>query len=276
MATFADIYNWTLGTSALAQILQAALLVFIGYTTLYAGNSILVAVEQYAQSTTPLLPKLYDGPQVIYQNPNQSGAITIYPSINAPAGLEFSYSCFLLLNKQTFQGTTTGLRHIFHKGSTNYKPLMCPGVFVKNEENTLVVYLNEVSNWRTHCEIPNIPIGKFFHLAIVVRNKHADIYINGNVSHRMTLDSIPKQNFGDVYAFKTEHFSDATTSPDEPFVVLGAANGLISRLTYFGYALNYDQIDGQVRAGPSTQLVSASQNLPPYLADNWWVTYYRG
>jgi len=30
-----------------------------------------------------------------------------------------------------------------------------------------------------------------------------------------------------------------------------------------------------VRQGPSTKLVSASQNLPPYLADNWWVTYYQ-
>lgn len=276
MVTFMDIYNWTLGTSALAQIVQAALLMFIGYTTLYAGNSLINTMVQFAQSTTPLLPKLYDSAQVVYQNPNQPGAITIYPSINAPAGLEFSYSCFLMLNKQTFQGATPGLRHIFHKGSTNYKPLMCPGVFVKNDENTLVIYVNEVSNWRSHCEIPNVPIGKFFHLAIVVRNKNVDVYINGNISHRMTLDSIPKQNFGDVYAFKMEHFSDAATSPDDPFVVVGAANGLISRLTYYGYALNYEQIDRQLRAGPSTQLVSASQNLPPYLADNWWVTYYKG
>jgi len=56
--------------------------------------------------------------------------------------------------------------------------------------------------------------------------------------------------------------------------VAGAASGLISRLTYSGYALNYEQIDRMVRSGPSSQLVSATQNLPPYLADNWWVSYY--
>jgi hypothetical protein len=105
---------------------------------------------------------------------------------------------------------------------------------------------------------------------------NVDIYINGNVAHRMKLSSVPKQNFGDLYVFKTESFSDASKSPDDPLIVLGSANGLISRLQYTGYALNYEQIDRMVRAGPSTKLVSATQNLPPYLADDWWVTYYQG
>jgi hypothetical protein len=275
MDALKSVYEWTLGTSALAQLLQVVLLAVISYTVLIMGNSLMNVIEIYSESTTPLLPYLYDGPQVIYQNPNQQGAITIYPSTNAPGGLEFTYSCFLLLNKSTFQGTGDGLKHIFHKGSTVYKPLMAPGVFVKNNDNTLVVYMNEVGAWDTHCEIPNIPIGKFFHLAIVVKNMNVDIYINGNVVHRMTLKTVPKQNFGDVYTFKTEHFSDQGSSPDSPFIVQGPAQGLISVLTYYGYALNYEQIDRLVRAGPSTKLVSASQNLPPYLADNWWVTYYQ-
>ena len=134
--------------------------------------------------------------------------------------------------------------------------------------------MNEAENWNRSCKLPNIPIGKFFHLAIVVRNMNVDIYINGNVAHRMTLDSVPMQNFGDVYVFNTQRFSDAATNPDDPLIVNGAATGLISTLTYTGYALNYEQIDRMVRTGPSTQLVSATQNLPPYLADNWWVTYY--
>jgi hypothetical protein len=151
---------------------------------------------------------------------------------------------------------------------------MCPGVYVKNNENTLVVYMNEAGAWDTQCEIPNIPVGKFFHLAIVVRNMDVDVYINGNVAHRLKLSSVPKQNFGDLYVFKTESFSDASASPDHPFTVTGGASGLISRLAYSGYALNYEQLDAMVRAGPSKQLVSATQNLPPYLADDWWVTYY--
>lgn len=270
-----SVYEFTLGDSAVAQLLQVLLLAFVSYSILVICNNVIQAFEVYSQSTLTLLPYLYDGPQVIYQNPNQQGAITINPSVNAPSGLEFSYACFLMLNKSTFQGTTDALKHVFHKGSPVYKPLMCPGVFVRNNDNALVIYMNEASAWNTHCEIPNIPIGKFFHLAIVVRNMNVDVYINGNIVHRMTLSSVPKQNFGDLYVFKTEHFTDASTSPEAPFVVNGAASGMISNLVYTGYALNYEQIDRMVRAGPSTKMVSATQNLPPYLADNWWVTYYK-
>ena len=269
------IYDFTLGTSAIAQLLQVFFIMFISYYILIGCKNFLDVFRIYSESTVQLLPYLYDGPQVVFQNPNQQGANTIYPSINAPTGLEFSYSCFLLLNKSTFQGSSSGLRHIFHKGSPVYKPLMCPGVFVKNNENTLIVYMNEAAHWDTYCEIPNIPVGKFFHLAIIVRNMFVDVYINGNVAHRMALSSVPKQNFGDLYVFKNEAFSDAARSPDRPFIVNGAATGLISTLAYTGYALNYEQIDRMVRAGPSTRLVSATQNLPPYLADNWWVTYYQ-
>jgi len=271
------VYNFVLGTSPLAQLIQVILIAVISYTVLMVGNGLLNAIMVYAQSTVPLLPNLYDSktPQVIFQDPNQKGAITIYPSVNAPSGLEFSYSCFLLIDKGTFQVGTKGLMHVFHKGSPVYKPLMAPGVFVHSNDNVLRVYMNEASTWNTYCDIPNIPIGKFFHLAIVVRNMNVDVYINGNVAHRMTLSSVPRQNFGDVYTFKMASFSDAASSPDDPFIVNGAASGYLSTLQYTGYALNYEQIDKMVRTGPSTKLVSATSNLPPYLADNWWVTYYK-
>jgi hypothetical protein len=267
--------NFLTGTSLVAQIIQYVLLVMIVYFVLIAGSNLVTMIETYSESTTSILPYLYDGPQVIYQDPNQKGSITITPSVNAPSGLEFSYSCFLLLKGSTFQGTSSGLRHIFHKGSPVYKPLMCPGVFVRNNENTLVVYMNNASAWNTYCEIPNLPINKWFHLAIVVRNMNVDIYLNGNVAHRMQLPAVPFQNFGDLYTFKTEKFSDRGSAPAEDvFSVEGAANGLISSLQYAGYALNYEQIDRMLRAGPSTALVSATQDLPPYLTDSWWVTYY--
>lgn len=267
--------NYVTGTSLPAQIIQFVTLVMVVYFVLLAGSSLMSMVETYGDATTSLLPYLYDSAKVIYQDPNQQGAITINPSVNAPAGLEFSYSCFLLLKSTTFQGTSGGLRHIFHKGSPVYKPLMCPGVFVRNNDNTLVVYMNNASAWNTYCEIPNIPVNKFFHLAIVVRNMNVDVYINGNVAHRMQLPSVPSQNFGDLYTFKAEKFSDQGSAPPEDvFTVEGAATGLISSLLYSAYALNYEQIDRMLRSGPSTQLESASNNLPPYLTDSWWVTYY--
>jgi hypothetical protein len=278
METLNQLYDFVVGQSALSQLIQVVLIAIISYTVLISLKNVVDVVSIYSNATESLLPYLYDGPQVIFQDPNMKDAITILPSVNAPSGLEFSYSCFLLINKSTFQGQagSTSLKHIFHKGSASYKPLMCPGVFVQSTSNVLVIYMNETSAWNTRCEIPNIPIGKFFHLAIIVRNMNVDVYINGNVAHRMTLKSVPKQNFGDVFVFKNETAGKLGQTPDNPFIVSGAASGLISRLTYSGYALNYEQIDSMVRAGPSTKMVSATQNLPPYLADDWWVTYYTG
>ena len=273
LATFVKPSELVFGTSALAQLVQVFLLAVIVYSLMIVCKGVTETVRTYSQATTMLLPDLYDGPQVLFQDPTQAGSKTIYPSVNAPTGLEFSYSCFLLINKSSFQGGSDGLRHIFHKGSPSYKPLMCPGVFVRNNTNTLVVFMNETGAWNSRCEVPNIPVGKFFHLAIVVRNMAVDVYINGNIAIRKSLSSVPKQNFGDLYVFKSETFSDA--NPDHPFTVVGPATGLISTLAYSGYALNYEQIDRQMRNGPSTKLVSATQNLPPYLADNWWVTYHQ-
>ena len=277
MDTFNKLYTYTLSKDGLAQVIQAVVMVFIVYAIMMGGRSFLDAVMTYSNSSATLLPYLYDSPQTIYQDPNMRGSTTIYPSVNAPSGLEFSYSCFLLINKATFTGTTNGLRHVFHKGSPHFKPLMCPGVFMLNTENTMRIYMNESGKWDSYCDIPNIPIDKWFHLAIVVHNMNVDIYINGNVVYRMTLSSIPKQNFGNVYVFNNESFSDSMTAPPENiFNVLGRVDGYISNLQYNGFALNYEQIDRMLRRGPSTKLVSATQNLPPYLNDSWWVTHYGG
>jgi hypothetical protein len=276
MDALRSVYQWTIGTSLLAQIVQIFLIAWIAYIALVGGKSLIDTMFIYSDSTADLLPKLYNSTKVIRQDPNQMGAITIMPSVNAPSGLEFSYSCYLFVDSKTFQGNTPGLRHIFHKGSSVYKPLMCPGVFMRNDENTLVVYMNEGGAWDTHCEIPSFPIGKWVHLTIIVRNMHVDVYINGNVAHRMTLKSVPKQNYGDVFVFKNEAFDDNGPTGHR-FAVLGAASGFISRLKYTGYALNYEQIDRLVRMGPSTELDSNDMSAlaPPYLADAWWVTYTR-
>jgi hypothetical protein len=269
--------NWIIGTSALAQLIQTVLMLFIAYSVMMLLAGVLDVVNTYSQSSLLLLPYLYDNSQTITiaQNPNARDAITIYPSINAPTGLEFSYSCWLNINKATFGAGTNALKHIFHKGTPTFRPLMCPGVFVRANDNALVIYLNETLAWNTYCEIPNIPVGKFFHLAIIVRNMTVDVFINGNVTHRMQLRSVPRQNFGDLIVFSTESCNDSTANPNDPLIVAGAAQGLISRLYYTGYALNYEQIDKMIRDGPSTNMVSSTNSLPPYMADNWWIGYYR-
>jgi hypothetical protein len=272
MEAIKSVYTFTLGTSPIAQLIQIVLITFVSYVVMISAKSLLDALIIYSEATVDLLPKQYNSAKVIHQDPNNVNSKTILPSVNAPSGLEFSYSCYLYISDKTFETASNGLKHIFHKGSSQYKPLLCPGVFMKSSDNTLVVYMNEVDSWKSNCEIKGFPVNKWVHLVIVVRNMNVDIFVNGNIAQRMVLDSIPKQNYGDVYVFKNQKFIENAGA--DTFKVLGAASGNISRLKYTAYALNYEQIDRLMRQGPSTQVDSSDMDSisPPYLADSWWVT----
>jgi len=46
---------------------------------------------------------------------------------------------------------------------------------------------------------------------------------------------------------------------------------LISRLQYFAYAMNYSDIDGLYRQGPSSTMTGTSViQIIPYMTDTWW------
>ena len=48
---------------------------------------------------------------------------------------------------------------------------------------------------------------------------------------------------------------------------------MMSRLTYYNYALCYAEIQKDMDKGPSTKMDDSNMNdIPPYLADSWWVT----
>ena len=54
--------------------------------------------------------------------------------------------------------------------------------------------------------VDNIPLGKWFHLAVRLQNRDMDIFINGNLAARHKLTSPPKQNYGNVYITQNEGF----------------------------------------------------------------------
>ena len=53
-------------------------------------------------------------------------------------------------------------------------PNISPGVFVKEGSNTLVIFQNTYNNILENVEVDNIPMNKWFHLAIRVENKNMD------------------------------------------------------------------------------------------------------
>jgi hypothetical protein len=222
------------------------------------------------------LPNTYtnDNTKIISQNPLLTDKTLIQLSDNERTGIEFTYSFYLFVNPSSFT-QDDGLLHIFHKGYESQFPLLGPGVYMRSNKNTLRVYMNTFKTWNNFVEIDNFPLSKWVHIAIVCTNDALEVFINGNLTKKLSFDGfVPYQNYQDLICFSKRRIiksssTDINTPPD--FNVLTSMTGMISRLTYFNYALCYAEIQKEMDQGPSSKMDSTLMaDAPPYLADTWW------
>jgi hypothetical protein len=199
-------------------------------------------------------------------------------SDNERTGIEYSYACFLLLTDDNFDdNNTNGFRHIFNKGSKKLYPLMSPGVFVNSGKNSLRIFQNNTLTWYNYIDIDDIPIGKWFHLVVLVKNNATEIYVNGNIAGKITNNNaIIYQNYQNLYVFTDDErytFNNGRY-PSMPigdeYIVHGKAKGYISRFYYYSYALSYTEIQDLMNMGPNPVILTSNQDKPPYFIDNWW------
>lgn len=267
------------------QLILTIIIILVLHFIIMAVESLVKGVQRYNRLSATLLPYTYiskgdnKDAQVVLQNPKKSKYPFMYPSENEVNGLEFSYSFHLYVDPDTYVDVAN--RHanefytVFYKGGSNPWPLLGPGVFLNAKENTLRIYMNSVKSIQdNYVEIPNMPVGKWAHLVITQRGQNMDIYINGNIAVRKHFEELPLINFGDVYVFPiaTHTPSANSTAPK----VIGAMKGMISRLKYYAYAINYTQIDSLIGEGISKKIVASSMDqTPPYFHDSWWVTRYN-
>jgi hypothetical protein len=227
-----------------------------------------------------LFPGLRSGrkAKVVNQDPRIRDSITLLRSKNQKEGLTYTYSLWLNVENLSVRGKK---KHIFHKGSAyGYPgpplddinalknpnppheninvdempwPNMSPGVFLDENSNKLHIYQNTYKHILENVVIDNIPINKWFHLAIRLQNRDMDIFINGNLASRHRLAAPPKQNYGSVFVTQNEGFQ-----------------GQISALRYFNYALSGAEIHEVNRKGPNLKADKNDQNFPPYLSLRWY------
>jgi hypothetical protein len=279
--------SYLLGKNLVSQILLTIVIMIAVYSVVTIFETVVNTVRKFDQQTTVLFADTTPGKQLIVQKPD--GDSLIYNSENEQNGMEFSYSMYLFISPDTFEASVaevcggkttnkaTSLKHVMHKGSKDGFPLMAPGLFVEGNKNTLRLYMNSTTAWDNYVEIPNIPIGKWFHLVMSLKGKYLDVYVNGNVTVRHQFNVVPKLNFGNVYVLYPIKFprDSGDSAIRNKFTVDNAAKGMVSRLKYYAYALNYSQIDALYREGPSKTIVSNSYTeVPPYFHDNWWVNHY--
>jgi len=103
-------------------------------------------------------------------------------------------------------------------------------------------------------EIEDLPIGKWFHLAIRVENKVMDVYVNGTLSKRTLLEAFPKQNFDDIKVCGN-----------------GGFDGNLSDLRYFDNGLNVFQIMNITQKGPNMTSNDKKMDSYDYLSNSWYM-----
>jgi hypothetical protein len=249
--------------SLVAKFAFLLLVIFAFILLLSFGISILGYLLQPSQSPK-LINGMVDASQMIVfpQDPSNNGAVTIYRSVNATDGLEFTWSVWVFINNLYESGVAGQYRHVFHKGNSDLNsngvnfPNNAPGLYIAPNTNNLIVMMNTFDNINEEITIPDIPISKWVNVIIRCENTTLDIYINGTIIRSLELHGVPKQNYGDVYV-----------------AMNGGFNGYISNLWYYNYGLGTAAIQSIASKGPNTQMVGSNgmnQKNADYLSLRWY------
>jgi hypothetical protein len=238
------------------------LLVLFGFVILLRVGIYTLSYFLKPSSSPRLINGMVDANQMLIfpQDPSNNSAVTIYRSVNASDGLEFTWSTWIFIdNLETKSGM---FKHIFSKGNSNIgkkgmiEPNNAPGLYIAPNTNALVVVMNTYNVINEEIVIPDIPLNKWVNVIIRCQNTSLDVYINGTIARSVNLIGVPKQNYGDVYV-----------------AMNGGFDGYISNLWYYNYALGTTAIQNLVNKGPNTVMIGGNgiaDKMYNYLSLRWF------
>jgi len=240
------------------------LLVLLGFVILLRVGISAISYFLKPRDSPHLIDGTVDATQMLVfpQDPSNNGAVTIYRSVNANDGLEFTWSVWIYINNLNEKQTNATYKHIFSKGNSDLNakgmafPNNAPGLYIAPNTNALIIMMNTFNNINEEIRIPDIPLNKWVNVIIRCQNTTLDVYINGTISRSNTLMGVPKQNYGDVYV-----------------AMNGGFNGYISNLWYYNYGLGTTDIQNLTQNGPNTKMVgstSMTNNVFNYLSLRWF------
>jgi len=206
----------------------------------------------------------------VAMNPKTQDAKPILRSVNQREGIEFTWSVWMFVDDLDLK--LNQRKHVFHKGSENMKqdkwknkttkdmafPNNAPGLYIHEKRNSLIIVMNTFNNIIEEIEIEDIPMKKWIHVAIRVKDRLMDTYINGTIVSRYEFQSVPRQNYGDVYVNMN-----------------GGYTGSISALRYFDHAITGIDVENLVKEGPNLNAIGNRKIFPPYLSLRWFFTSYK-
>jgi len=247
--------------SLIAKFAFLFLVIILFVLALKLGIAILSRI--FKPSSNPhLITGMVDAKQMLIfpQDPSNNNAVTIYRSVNANEGIEFSWSSWLYIN--SLDTNPNIFKHVFSKGNSTLgangmiQPNNAPGLYIAPNTNALVVVMNTYNVINEEIIIPDIPLNKWFNVIIRCKNTTLDVYINGTITRSLNLIGVPKQNYGDVYV-----------------AMNGGFDGYISNLWYYNYALGISEIQNLVAKGPNKKMVGSggiNDKSNNYLSLRWF------
>lgn len=206
----------------------------------------------------------------IQQNPKDENSAIILRSNDRNKGIEFTWSLWMFINngaKDDASGIT--LHNVFVKGDDKFSSdginlLNGPGLYLDTTAETFDLNVKMDTMTETvDTIVSEVPIEKWFHVAIRMQNKVMDTYVNGVVTDRVNLESLPKQNYNNVIVHGNNGYSGNT-----------------SNLRYYSYALNVFEINNIVMFGPDLTPSSLSADSKAlsgnysFLANSWYGKNY--
>jgi len=255
--TYTGIKSYLTDGSSKAQIIAVILVSIVVIIIISIITTIVKRRRNYYQGSPELVKTIKSAKKrlVIKQYENHEIEKLLRRSKNEFGGIEFTYRMWFLVDDWTYKYGSW--KHIFHKGNSDSWPNRAPGAWFHPKKNIMRIYMNTYNNIVDSTDIPNIPIQKWVHMAIICNNIDINIYINGQLRKQMKLSGIPRQNNGDLYINN-----------------FGGFSGYISRMVYHDYAIPLAKLKDYVDEGPSRVPCPSIDNVPPYLVSNWWQMNY--
>jgi hypothetical protein len=266
------------GVGASTQYLQSntiiakfAFLILVVVAFLFLLNLGIILIQYFTSpSSSPFIIKgLISGQtdKTFFQDPTKGDIKTIIKiSNNQTTGLEFTWSVWIYINELGNDGKA---RFIFNKGSADLNSYNVaevnngPGLYILPNYGggtaalAVLMDTSETTSLSNYIVIDQVPIRKWVSVIIRMQNTMLDVYVNGTISGRKNLPSVPKQNYNDINVCKG-----------------GGFNGSLSNLRYFDHALSIIEINNIYYWGPNLTVLDNSQSLPSngsnYLSSLWY------
>ena len=260
---FSGVKNFLTSGSPLSKIALAVIFIVVFIASVSIISKIYKRYKQVATSSPWILKGTKEGKKaiVVTQNPETDGSITAYRSKNEFGGLEFSYMLWIFISDVN-HGTTDAQgripeegQHILHKGNESSRNIQAPGIWLHKNKNSLRINMNTFKHVKEFVDVDNIPLNKWVHLTVAVRQRDLDVFINGNIVERLKMKGLPRQNYGNIYlnAFK-------------------GIDGFLSNARYFNFYISFREIDEHIKYGPSLKACIDTGEKPPYFVPNWWLS----